>query len=132
MIDILFLSDMVCHAAKTLRYWSFTWNGRWMRAIYLAISCTMCSLALPATIMANTLHLLSLTTTGIESWPCKQHRALLKVSAVPLAWSQSINVLFHLVYAAPYFSDHKVHLKSFDFIKNRKCVLQYCAPNVWS
>ena len=31
----------------------------------------------------------------------------------------------------PYFSDHKAHLKSFNFLKNRQCSLKCGAPNVW-
>jgi len=100
MIDIFFLLDMGCHAPKTLRFWSCTWNGRWMRTIYLAISCTVCSLMLLATIMANTLHLLSLTTTGIESWPCKQHLFFENVCAFPVCVVPVNKALFRLICVA--------------------------------
>jgi len=42
----------------------------------------------------------------------------------------------------PYFSDHKAHLKSFNFLKNRKCASPYnavrlmygpgCASSSWT
>ena len=31
----------------------------------------------------------------------------------------------------PYYSDHKAHLKSFNFLKNRKCSLECSASDIW-
>jgi len=36
-----------------------------------------------------------------------------------------------VLHAIPYFSDHKAYLKSFNFVKNRKCASPWDAPNVW-
>jgi len=42
-----------------------------------------------------------------------------------------MHLIAHKTQYTPYFLNHKMHLKSFNFSKNQKYTLQCSVPNVW-